>query len=77
MGFGSAEFFYRLSFVIFTKSAKRSIRNSNMDFGPQQIGKWLIAIGIAVAKMVGLALVFVLGVQAGFGRAITDESVAI
>jgi hypothetical protein len=27
-----------------------------MDFGPQQIGKWLIAIGIAVAVVGGLML---------------------
>jgi len=28
-----------------------------MDFGPQQIGKWLIAIGVALAVMGGLMLV--------------------
>ena len=28
-----------------------------MDFGPQQVGKWLITIGIAVAVVGGLMLV--------------------
>jgi hypothetical protein len=28
-----------------------------MDFGPQQIGKWLVAVGIAMSALGGLMLV--------------------
>jgi len=32
-------------------------RNTNMDFGPQQLGKWLIAVGIFIALLGGLVIV--------------------
>jgi len=41
---------------VYSESAKYSVRKSKMDLSPQQIGKWLIAIGIAVAVMGGLML---------------------